>query len=82
MLLSYVRKVKGFYIHLIQYVLVIGVLALLNFVITPTKLWFLWAAFGWGVGIMAHALAVFELVPFFGPEWEKRQVEKRLGRLL
>lgn len=80
--LSYVRKVKGFYIHLIQYVLVISLLALLNFVINPTRLWFFWAAFGWGIGIMAHALAVFELIPFFGPEWEKRQVEKRLGRLL
>jgi transcriptional regulator with XRE-family HTH domain len=80
--LSYVRKVKGFYLHLIQYVFVISLLALLNFVVSPTKLWFLWAAFGWGIGIMAHAVAVFELVPFFGAEWEKRQVEKRLGRLL
>lgn len=80
--LSHVRKVKGFYTHLAQYVVVISVLCIINLVANPSKLWFIWPAFGWGLGLLVHAVAVFELVPFFGAEWEKRQVEKRLGRPL
>lgn len=77
-----VRKIRGFYIHLAQYVVVIGVLAVINLVNQPSRLWFFWPAMGWGIGILAHAAATFELVPFFGPAWERKQVEKHLGRPL
>jgi len=80
--LAKVRKIKGFYIHLIQYVVVIGVLAVINLVTHPSKLWFFWPAMGWGIGIVAHAAATFEVIPFFGAEWEKKQIEKQLGRPL
>jgi transcriptional regulator with XRE-family HTH domain len=80
--LSHVRKVKGFYIHLVQYVVVIAALCAINLVTHPGKLWFVWPALGWGFGILAHAAAVFQFIPFFGAEWERRQVEKRLGRPL
>lgn len=80
--LAKVRKLRGFYIHVVQYVLVITVLAIINLVTHPTKLWFLWPAFGWGIGILAHAAATFEFIPFFGAEWERKQVEKHLGRPL
>ncbi len=80
--LSHVRRVKCFYIHATQYVFVISALAAINIFMHPNKLWFLWPAFGWGMGLLAHAASVFEFVPFFGAAWEKRQVEKRLGRPL
>lgn len=80
--LAKVRKIKGFYIHLMQYVVVIGVLAVINLVTHPSKLWFFWPAMGWGIGILAHAAATFEFIPFFGAEWEKKQIEKQLGRPL
>jgi transcriptional regulator with XRE-family HTH domain len=80
--LAKVRKLKGFYIHLVQYVLVITVLSIVNLATHPSKLWFLWPALGWGIGILAHAAATFEVIPFFGAEWERKQVEKRLGRPL
>ena len=80
--LAKVRKIKGFYIHLIQYVVVIGVLAVINLATHPSKLWFFWPAMGWGIGIVAHAAATFEVIPFFGAEWEKKQIEKQLGRPL
>jgi len=80
--LAKVRKIKGFYIHLIQYVVVIGVLAAINLVAHPSKLWFFWPAMGWGIGIIAHAAATFEFIPFFGAEWERKQIEKQLGRPL
>lgn len=80
--LSQVRKLKGFYLHLTQYVIVMTVLALINGFTTPHKLWVIWPALGWGIGLLTHAAAVFQFIPFFGAEWEKKQVEKRLGRQL
>ena len=80
--LARVRKIKGFYIHLAQYVVVISVLTVINLVTHPSKLWFFWPALGWGIGILAHAAATFEFIPFFGAEWERKQVEKLLGRSL
>jgi transcriptional regulator with XRE-family HTH domain len=80
--MQHVRKLRKFYVHLMQYVLVISGLTIFNLISSPRHLWFFWPAFGWGIGIVAHALSTFELVPFFGAEWEKREVEKRLGRPL
>ena len=80
--LAHVRKVKGFYVHLVQYVLVIAALAAVNLVGYPRYWWFVWPALGWGMGVAAHGLSVFEAVPFLNGAWEKRQVEKYLGRQL
>jgi transcriptional regulator with XRE-family HTH domain len=80
--LAHVRKVKGFYIHLSQYVIVIAALTVLNLVWTPAYWWFIWPALGWGMGVAAHAVSVFDAVPFLNGAWEKRQVEKYLGRQL
>ena len=77
-----VRKLKGFYLHLAQYVVVIAALCAINLLTTPHRLWFYWPALGWGIGILAHAAASFGWLPFLGVDWEKRQVEKRLGRPL
>ncbi len=49
---------------------------------TPERLWVLGPALGWGIGILAHGLSVFGGGRVFGPEWERRQIEKRLGRKL
>ncbi len=80
--LSKVRKIKGFYIHLGWYVLVVLLLGVINGIATPHKLWFFWPALGWGLGIMAHSASVFRWIPFLGPAWERKQVEKHLGRPL
>lgn len=80
--LFHVRRVKRFYIHLLQYLFVIAVLGAINIILRPDKLWFIWPAAGWGLALLVHAASVFEFVPFLGVEWEKRQVEKRLGRPL
>lgn len=79
---SKVRRAKGFYIHLIQYVVIIAGLCIINLLTNPAKLWFLWPALGWGIGILLHTVAVFELLPFLGERWERQQVAKRLGRPL
>lgn len=77
--LAHVRRLKSFYIHLAQYVMVIALLAVINLITLPAYLWFIWPALGWGLGLAFHAASVFHLGPFDGA-WEKRQVEKHLGR--
>ena len=77
-----VRKLKGFYIHLAQYVLVIAVLTVINALTTPNRWWVQWVIMGWGVGVFFHWLQISERFGLFGSKWEKEQVEKRLGRKL
>ena len=77
-----VRKLKGFYIHLAQYVLVIAVLTVVNALTTPNRWWVQWVVMGWGVGVFFHWLEISQRFGLFGSKWEKEQVEKRLGRKL
>ncbi len=79
---SHVRRVKGLYIHLAQYILVLCVLAVVNFLTSPRYWWVGWVALGWGTGVAFHGLRVFDKIPFLNGEWERRQVEKQLGRRL
>ena len=80
--IEYVRDIKGFYSHLASYVVVIGLLLIANVMFFPDYIWVKWAAFGWGIGIASHGLSVFEVFDFFGPDWERKQIEKRLGNKL
>ena len=73
---------KGFYGHLFTYVLVVAALFVINLISAPDYIWAKWPALGWGVGILSHGVRVFSSFRFFGPEWEKKQVEKKLGRKL
>ena len=80
--IEYIRDLKGFYGHLFTYAIVISGLFIFNFLTTPEHFWVIWPAFGWGIGIVSHALSVFEIFNFLGPDWEKKQIEKRLGKKL
>ncbi|MGR5361734.1 2TM domain-containing protein [Vibrio mediterranei] len=77
-----VRAIKGFYSHLMTYVLIMALLFTINIVTDPSYIWAWWPAMGWGIGILNHGINAFELFNFFGPKWEKRQIEKRLGKKL
>lgn len=80
--LAHVRKVKAFYVNLTSYVVVIAGLAAINLIGYPQYLWFIWPALGWGLAVASQALTVFGAVPFLNGDWERRQVEKYLGRKL
>ncbi|CAG9295043.1 2TM domain-containing protein [Celerinatantimonas diazotrophica] len=80
LILHQVREMKRFYSHLISYIVVVVFLFIINIVTDPSYIWAYWAALGLGIGIIKHALRVFHVFHWFGAEWEKKQVEKRLGR--
>lgn len=72
-----VEELKKFYSHLTTYFLVISGLAVLNYWVNEFHyMWFLWAAFGWGIGLVSHALKTFRLNPFFGKNWEERKIKQ------
>ncbi len=79
---KHVRRLRSFYAGLAIYVVVICALCAVNYLNTPQRIWVVWPALGWGLALLIRAARVFEWVPFMGADWEKAQVEKRLGRPL
>ncbi|MFH6604313.1 2TM domain-containing protein [Maribacter algicola] len=72
-----VEGIKKFYTSLLAYVLVIGLLAAANYYINAFRYaWFLWAAFGWGIGLIFQGLKAFSYNPFFGKGWEERKIKE------
>lgn len=76
-----VDELKKFYGNLTSYVVVISGLAVLNYYINGwSYMWFLWAAFGWGIGILFHAIGTFNVNPFFGKDWEERKIKEYMDK--
>lgn len=80
--MRHVQNIKEFYSHAIKYALIIPLLFVVNYVTDPSYIWAWWPMLGWGIGLLSHGLKVFEVITLFSPEWERRQIEKRLGRKL
>jgi len=77
--LRQVRQLRHFYRHLMTYAVVITFLHIIN-LITSDTYWAFWPALGWGIAIVLHALRTSQISPFFGADWEDRQVQKILAK--
>jgi transcriptional regulator with XRE-family HTH domain len=80
--LAHVRKLKAFYLHVVEYAGVIVLLVLMNYFISPRYPWSLWVALALGFALVFQGLRAFDKVPFLTAQWERQQVEKYLGRKL
>ena len=85
--MEYVKRLKEFYIHLTIFITVVIVLLTIKLIVPPHDLvvpphlhWIIWLMFGWTIGIVIHAVKIFKPFDYMTPEWEKKQIEKRLGR--
>ena len=76
----YVCDIKAFYLHAVQYGMVMLGLTILNLLTSPGYFWAIWPMLGWGMGAVSHGLSVFEVINPFGDAWEKRQIAKRMNR--
>ena len=72
-----VAREKKFYAGLATYVVTIAGLAAVNLLTSPEYLWFLWAAFGWGLGLAGEAAKLFGLPGMSG--WEQRRLDELAG---
>jgi len=71
------EEIKKFYINLLSYIFFIAFLAAVNYYTNEWDYpWFLWAAFGWGIGIIFKAAKVFGINPFLGKNWEERKIKE------
>ncbi|MBL7886194.1 MAG: 2TM domain-containing protein [Flavobacterium sp.] len=75
-----VEEIKGFYGHLISFVIVNIGLLVLNLLTSPKHLWFFWPMLGWGIGLFFHGIKVFNFSPFFNKEWEERKIREYMER--
>ncbi|WP_104402576.1 helix-turn-helix domain-containing protein [Vibrio penaeicida] len=75
-----VKRLKSFYSSLLSYGVTIGLLFIVNLVTSPEYMWVWWVVFGWGIGIVSQGVRAFELFNFFGDDWEKREIEKRMKK--
>lgn len=74
-----VEAIKGFYIHLAVFVVVMLGLVVVD-AATGERWWVHWVFFGWGIGILVHALAVFGQAPAFVEAWERRKIDELMRR--
>lgn len=72
------KKEAEFYTHLATFLVVMTGLAVVNLVFAPGHLWFLYALFGWGIGIANHASETFGLGR--GSGWQQRRVQELMDR--
>jgi len=77
--IQYVKGIKEFYSHVLMYLIFVAVF---GFAFGFKHPLILWGSIGWGIGLVVHGLNVFEVINLFGPNWEKKKIEKRLGRPL
>lgn len=85
-----VQRLKGFYISVAAYLLIIPTLAIINLLVGGYP-WVVWAALGWGIGIGFHALWMVFLwglgvisqifrIKFLTPEWEARKIRELMAK--
>ena len=76
-----VKKIKGFYTHLLIYIIVNLIVVFQNIQnLEPGESYFQahnFITFGlWGIGIVIHALTVFLPNFFLGSKWEERKIRE------
>ena len=71
-------KVKvEFKIHLLTYIAVNSLLAVINFNLTPGHIWFIWPLMGWGIGIILHTIRVYLIGE---SSLKERMIEKEMKK--
>jgi hypothetical protein len=83
-----VHRFAEFYQHLFVFVIVIGLLWLLNAFVVYNEArtikwsswWAVWPTFGWGIGLLVHGLTLLPLGGFFSQDWEDRKVKELMSR--
>lgn len=80
-----VKKLKGFYTHMLVYIVVNVLIIYSNYSYLKTsdsifEFRNFSTAFWWGIGLLAHAFNVFALDIFFGKEWEERKIKEIMDK--
>lgn len=80
-----IKKIKGFYIHLLVYIVINIMIIAVNIQNLETgESYFqfknFFTAFFWGIGIVSHALSVFGPDLFLGNDWEEKKIKELMDK--
>ena len=81
--LKRVKRIKGFYMHLMVYIIInIGLLIVNNN--NSTENFWRWQNFRtvlfWGIGLLAHGMSVFMPALLMGKDWEERKIKELMEK--
>ena len=73
------KSIKGFYFHILVYVLVNIFLIIQIYIQNKNEFW-RWESLSlvlfWGIGILSHGTSVFGSHLLFGKKWEERKIKE------
>jgi hypothetical protein len=75
-----VEAMTGFYVHLAVYAVVMAGLLVVNLAASDVW-WVQWPLLGWGIGIVAHAVAVFGQQAQLVTSWQMRKIREIRDRM-
>ena len=79
-----VEQIKGFYAHLMSFIIVNLGLFIFNIATLPNDLWFnywfYWQLLFWGIGLAIHGMFVFNLFSLFGKKWEEEKIKEFISK--
>ncbi|RWW92034.1 2TM domain-containing protein [Flavobacterium cerinum] len=76
-----VKEIKGFYINLTCYLIVLPIIIYVNLTYTPEFQWFWFSMLGWGIGVISHGMGAFGYYPFLGRDWEERKLKELMDKM-
>lgn len=71
-----VAELQAFYVHLAVYVAVNALLFAIDVIGNGSLDWAYWPAFGWGIGLVAHAVVTFRAGRSIGDDWRQRKIDE------
>lgn len=83
--LKRVKKIKGFYTHLLVYVVINLAILITTYTNNDAdENFWRWQTFNtvffWGIGLLAHGLSVFLPSTLLGKNWEERKINELMEK--
>lgn len=73
-----IEAIKGFYMNIVAYCIVIPFLFFLNYNTTDFP-WAIFPTLGWGFGLIVHGFEAHGRNPLYGKKWEERKMEQLMN---
>ncbi|HNP32775.1 MAG TPA: 2TM domain-containing protein [Flavobacterium sp.] len=83
--LKRVKRIKGFYTHLMVYIVINAGLLIAAYVNkNHEENFWRWQTFNtvifWGIGLVAHGMSVFLPTAIMGKDWEERKIKELMDK--
>ncbi|MBY0573446.1 MAG: helix-turn-helix domain-containing protein [Undibacterium sp.] len=78
--LKNIRAIRRFVVELIAYLIIVPLICLAGYIHGGSLRNGLGLAVGWGFWLAYSAIDLFDTKAFMGKDWEKQQLDKRMGR--